>query len=160
MGSSASLNLRLSDYVYNRNTREFRHIYIQHCNQLYVRLDFGDVDATNFPVYFRSLQELHIETINLESSYKDRQELQLNFYNVQQIFLDNLHVADTFRFKAENIKEARITNSTFAHIPARGMQINDANLLDIQDSTFERVALQSIIVEKTKKVCLLVFMLL
>ena len=57
-----------------------------------------------------------------------------------------------FRFKADNIKEARITNSTFAHIPVKGMLISDANLLDIQDSTFERVTLQSIIVEKTKKV--------
>ena len=63
-----------------------------------------------------------------------------------------LQVSDTFRFKADNIKEARITNSTFAHIPVKGMLISDANLLDIQDSTFERVTLQSIIVEKTKKV--------
>ena len=61
-------------------------------------------------------------------------------------------MADTFRFKADNIKEARITNSTFAHIPVKGMLISDANLLDIQDSTFERVTLQSIIVEKTRKV--------
>ena len=71
------------------------------------------------------------------------------FYNFYPIILQ---VADTFRFKADNIKEARITNSTFAHIPVKGMLISDANLLDIQDSTFERVTLQSIIVEKTKKV--------
>ena len=72
-----------------------------------------------------------------------------DFYIFIQLFLQ---VSDTFRVKADNIKEARITNSTFAHIPVKGMLISDANLLDIQDSTFERVTLQSIIVEKTKKV--------
>ena len=60
---------------------------------MYVQLDFRDVDATNFPVYFRSLQKLHIETIDLEPGYRNRQELQLNFYNVQQIYLDNLQVS-------------------------------------------------------------------
>ena len=68
-------------------------LILQFCNELYVQLDFRDVDATNFPVYFRSLQKLHIETIDLEPGYRNRQELQLNFYNVQQIFLDNLQVS-------------------------------------------------------------------
>ena len=69
---------------------------LQFCNELYVQLDFRDVDATNFPVYFRSLQKLHIETIDLEPGYRNRQELQLNFYNVQQIYLDNLQVSIYF----------------------------------------------------------------
>ena len=69
---------------------------LQFCNELYVQLDFRDVDATNFPVYFRSLQKLHIETIDLEPGYRNRQELQLNFYNVQQIYLDNLQVSICF----------------------------------------------------------------
>merc|ERR1719189_365909 len=43
-------------------------------------------------------------------------------------------------------------NSTFTHIPTKGMIISQAKLLDIQDSTFMRVSRQSIIVEKTKKV--------
>ena len=151
MSSTASLDLKLSYYVYNRGP-EFRMVYIQHCNELFVRLDFRDVDATNFPVYFKSLQKLHIETINLEPTYADRQTLQLSFYNVQQISLENLVVQDTFKMNAENIKEARIANSTFAHIPPKGMIVAEADLLDIQDSTFMRVARQSIIVEKTKKV--------
>lgn len=152
MEKTASLDLKLAYYVYNRPGPEFRMVYIQHCSELYIRLDFRGVDATNFPVYFRSLQKLHIEAINLEQTYTDRQELQLHFYNVQQIHLSNLIVQDTFKMHAENIKEARIANSTFAHIPVKGMIISQANLLDIQDSTFLRVAQQSIIVEKTKKV--------
>ena len=152
MESAASLDLKLAYYVYNRPGPEFRMVYIQHCSELYVRLDFRGVDATNFPIYFRSLQKLHIEAINFEPIYRDRQELQLHFYNVQQISLEDLFIQDTFRMHAENIKEARIANSTFTHIPVKGMIISQANLLVIQDSTFIRVARQSIIVEKTKKV--------
>ena len=73
-------------------------------------------------------------------------------WKIQQIFLSDLHIRDTFRLKAENIKELQIANSTFAYIPAKGMIISEADLLDIQDSTFMRVTRQSIIVEKTKKV--------
>ena len=64
----------------------------------------------------------------------------------------NLMVQDTFKMHAENVKEARIANSTFNHIPTKGMIISQANLLDIQDSKFFRVYRQSIIIEKTKKV--------
>lgn len=152
MESSASLDLKLSYYVYNRPGPEFRMVYIQHCNELFVRLDFRGVDATNYPVYFRSLQKLHIEAVNFEQIYTSYQELSLHFYNVQEISFTNLFVQDTFKMHAENIKEARIANSTFAHIPPKGMIISQANLLDIQDSTFMRVARQSIVVEKTKKV--------
>ena len=44
------------------------------------------------------------------------------------------------------------SNSSFAHIPAKGMIVSRADLLDINDSTFERVSRQSIIVDDTKKV--------
>ena len=87
-----------------------------------------------------------------EPTYDNRQELQLNFYNVQEILMKNLMVQDTFKMHAENVKETRIMNSTFTHIPTKGMIISQAKLLDIQDSRFFRVYRQSIIVEKTKKV--------
>lgn len=151
MSSTASLDLRVSYYVYNSGS-EIRMIYIQHCNELFVRLDFHGVDSTNYPVFFRSLQKLHIEVINFEPNYQNRQELQLNFYNVQEINMNNLVISDTFKMNAENIKNARIANSTFAHIPVKGLVINQADLLDIQGSTFMRVSRQSIIIENTKKV--------
>jgi len=151
MESAASLDLKMSYYVFQRSPN-IRMVYIQHCSELYVRLDFRGVDSTNFPVYFRSLQKLHIEEILFEPTYDNRQELQLNFYNVQEILMKNLMVQDTFKMHAENVKETRITNSTFTHIPTKGMIISQAKLLDIQDSRFFRVYRQSIIVEKTKKV--------
>ena len=151
MKSSASLNLRMSYYVFNSGF-QIRYVYIQYCNELFVKLDFRGVDATNFNVYFQSIQELHIEGITLEENYKDRQELTFNFYNIRQIFLSNLVVQDTFKFHAENIKEAWIANSTFQHVPVKGMTVTQANLLDIQNTTFIRVSTQSIIIEKTKKV--------
>ena len=95
---------------------------------------------------------LFSEEILFEPTYDNRQELQLNFYNVQEILMKNLMVQDTFKMHAENVKETRITNSTFTHIPTKGMIISQAKLLDIQDSRFFRVYRQSIIVEKTKKV--------
>ena len=101
MKSSASLNLRMSYYVFNSGF-QIRYVYIQYCNELFVKLDFRGVDATNFNVYFQSIQELHIEGITLEENYKDRQELTFNFYNIRQIFLSNLVVQDTFKFHAEN----------------------------------------------------------
>ena len=95
---------------------------------------------------------LFSEEILFEPTYDNRQELQLNFYNVQEILMKNLMVQDTFKMHAENVKETRIMNSTFTHIPTKGMIISQAKLLDIQDSRFFRVYRQSIIVEKTKKV--------
>ena len=59
MESAASLDLKMSYYVFQRSPN-IRMVYIQHCSELYVRLDFRGVDSTNFPVYFRSLQKLHI----------------------------------------------------------------------------------------------------
>ena len=59
MESAASLDLKMSYYVFQRSPN-IRMVYIQHCSELYVRLDFRGVDSTNFPVYFRSIQSLHI----------------------------------------------------------------------------------------------------
>ena len=92
------------------------------------------------------------EDILFEPTYHQRQELQLNFYNVNEILMKDLMVQDTFKMHAENVKETRILNSTFTHIPTKGMIISQAKLLDIEDSKFFRVYRQSIIVEKTKKV--------
>ena len=137
-------------WIYNNQV--IKRVDIQSCNELYVKLDFTGVDATNYPIYFQSIMKLHIEGISLEENFKDRQQLNFDFYNVEQIYMANLFVPDTFKFHAENIKKAIIANSTFAHIPNKGFQVIHASLLDIQNTTFIRVSRQSIIIEKTNKV--------
>jgi hypothetical protein len=151
MSSSASLHLKVAYYLYNSGS-EIRMIYIQHCNELYVKLDFTGVDATNLPIFFRSLQKVYIEAIKFEPTYSDRQELQLNFYNVQVLELNNLMVKDTFKLHAENVKEVRIVNSTFEHIPIKGVYVSQAKLLEIQHSKFMRISRHSIVIEKTRQV--------
>ena len=68
MESAASLDLKMSYYVFQRSPN-IRMVYIQHCSELYVRLDFRGVDSTNFPVYFRSIQSLHIGNVQIPSYF-------------------------------------------------------------------------------------------
>jgi hypothetical protein len=41
---------------------------------------------------------------------------------------------NTMKLKAVNVKEARIWNSTFAHIPVKGFEISRAKMLNIKVS--------------------------
>ena len=84
MKSSASLNLRMSYYVYNSGTK-IKMVYIQYCNELFVKIDYRGVDSTTYPVFFQSIQKLHIEGITLEENYKDRQQLSFNENNVKNM---------------------------------------------------------------------------
>jgi hypothetical protein len=42
-----------------------------------------------------------------EPQYQNRQELELNFNNVQMLNLEGLNIANTLKLKAVNVKEAR-----------------------------------------------------
>ena len=59
---------------------------------------------------------------------------------------------DTLEIHAINIKQAKIINSTFAHIPNRGFTFSYAKSLEIQNSYFSRIARGSIVVDKTREV--------
>ena len=64
--------------------------------------------------------------------FKDRQELDLHFYNVQLLNFIGIYVMNTLKLKAVNVKEARFWNSTFAHIPVGGFEVSRAKLLNIK----------------------------
>ena len=51
-----------------------------------------------------------------------------------------------------NVKEFLISNSTFGHIPIRGLRVSRTDKLVIKDSTFTRVYPKSVVLEKTKVV--------
>ena len=50
------------------------------------------------------------------------------------------------------MKEAKIINSTFAHVPIRGFTVSRAKSVEIQNSYFSRIARKSIVVDKTNEV--------
>ena len=95
---------------------------------------------------------MQIENIEFEPSYSDTQELQLVFNNVEQVLLKKLHVEDTLKIMATNIKEMHMVDSTFAHIPTNGIAVSRAKILNIRDSKFVRVSEASVTVEDTKEV--------
>ena len=141
-------------YVFNAGN-EIREVHLQQCRELLMTLDLRQVDATNFPVHFKQMRKVEIEKIMFEPKFSDRQELQLEFYNVEQLLFNKIFVEDTLKLRAINVKEARFVKSTFAHIPENGFQISRAKILDIRDSNFLRVSPKSIVVEKTKDVTVL-----
>ena len=51
-----------------------------------------------------------------------------------------------------NVKEAKIINSTFAHVPIRGFTVSRAKSLEIQNSYFSRITRKSIVVDDTNDV--------
>ena len=152
--TSAYLHLRMKYYVFNAGN-EIREVHLQQCRHLLMTLDLRQVDATNFPVHFKQMRKVEIEKIMFEPKFSDRQELQLEFYNVEQLLFNKIFVEDTLKLRATNVKEARFIKSTFEHIPPNGFQISRAKILDIRDSNFLRVSPKSIVVEKTKDVTVL-----
>ena len=95
---------------------------------------------------------MQIENIEFEPSFSATQELQLVFNNVEQVLLKKLHVEDTLKIMATNIKEMHMVDSTFAHIPTNGIAVSRAKTLNIRDSKFVRVSKASVTVEDTKEV--------
>ena len=122
------------------------------CHELYVKLDLRGVDATNFVINFKYITKLVVENVEIEPRYSDRQELRLKFNHVGQLELSNLNVQDTLTIDAIDVKEFLIHNSTFAHVPPRGLEISRANLLDIRESKFLRISRKAIVVDKIKEV--------
>ncbi len=88
--------------------------------------------------------KVQVEKIIFDPVYSVEQQLQLEFYNVEQLLFKKVFVEDTLRLRARNVKEARFVKSNFAHIPAGGFQISNAKTLEIRDSIFWRVTDRSI----------------
>lgn len=103
---AASLDLRVGYFIYNSGN-EIREVLLRQCRQLSVRLDMTGVDSTNIPIHFQAIEKLEISDIVFEPQYQNRQELELNFNNVQMLDLSGLNIVNTLKLKAVNVKEAR-----------------------------------------------------
>ena len=89
--SISSLEFKLGQYI-SRSGKDIREFHLKDCTQLYVNLDLRGVDATNVPIYFKAIQRVEFKSVSFEPKYSDRQELELNFYNVDQLLFNNLAV--------------------------------------------------------------------
>ncbi len=144
--TAAYLNLKMMYYVSDRSggNHDIRSVFLQQCKELLVVLDLQKVDASRFPISFRSIMKVQVEKIVFEPLYSVQQQLQLEFYNVEQLIFKRVFVEDTLKLRARNVKEARFVKSNFAHIPSRGFEISNAKLLEIRDNIFWRVSPESI----------------
>merc|ERR1719412_321622 len=147
----SSVDFKLGQFV-SQSRNDIREVYFQNCHELDVIIDLRDIDATLVPIHFRKINRVDIKNISFEPRYSDRQELELDFYNVDQLIFNELTVQDTLKIRATNVKEAKITNSRFAHIPVRGFIISRAKRVEIRDSYFSRISRKSIVVDDTKEV--------
>jgi len=59
----------------------------------------------------QAIETLDISDIVFEPQYKNRQELELHFNNVQRLDLTGLNVVNTLKLKAVNVKEARFVGT-------------------------------------------------
>ena len=87
----ASLDFKLGQHLLESG-KDIREVHFRHCKELNVTLDYSGIDATNYPTHFRSIQHVNIKDISFEPRYSDRQELSLNFYNVDKLFFNELRV--------------------------------------------------------------------
>lgn len=149
--TAAFINLRMKYYVSN-SRNEIRSVLLKQCRELHVSLELQGVDPTRLPFSFYAIGEVHLIGIDFEPAFSDTQELRLDFRNVEKLFMQNLIVEDTLEVEANNVKQMHLVNSTFAHIPRRGLTVSKANLLNIQSSQFDRVFPRSIVVEQTREV--------
>ena len=97
-----SLDFRLGQHLLESG-KEIRGVHFRHCNELDVRLNLREIDATNYPINFRSINLVNIKGISFEPRYSDRQELILNFYNVDKLFLNELTVRGKVLISSSNI---------------------------------------------------------
>lgn len=97
-----SLDFKLGQHLLESG-KEIRGVHFRHCNELDVRLNLREIDATNYPINFRSINLVNIKGISFEPRYSDRQELILNFYNVDKLFLNELTVRGKVLISSSNI---------------------------------------------------------
>ena len=86
-----SLNFKLGKHLLDSG-KEIREVHFRHCKELDVTLDLRSIDATNYPIHFRSINRVNVKGVIFEPRYSDRQELVLNFYNVDKLFFNELTV--------------------------------------------------------------------
>ena len=107
-----SLDFRLGQHLLESG-KEIRGVHFRHCNELDVRLNLREIDATNYPINFRSINLVNIKGISFEPRYSDRQELILNFYNVDKLFLNELTVRGKVLISSSNIEIYYLLIATF-----------------------------------------------
>ena len=86
-----SIDFKLGQHLLESG-KEIRGVHFRHCNELDVKLNLREIDATNYPINFRSINFVNIKGIIFEPRYSDRQELILDFYNVEKLYLNELTV--------------------------------------------------------------------
>ena len=86
-----SIDFKLGQHLLDSG-KEIRGVNFRHCNELDVKLNLREIDATNYPINFRSINFVNIKGIIFEPRYSDRQELILDFYNVEKLHLNELTV--------------------------------------------------------------------
>ena len=86
-----SIDFKLGQHLLESG-KEVRGVHFRHCNELDVKLNLRGIDATNYPVNFRSINKVNIKGITFEPRYSDRQELVLHFYNVDKLYFNELTV--------------------------------------------------------------------
>eukprot|EP00096_Caligus_rogercresseyi_P011257 TRINITY_DN4375_c0_g1_i1.p2 TRINITY_DN4375_c0_g1~~TRINITY_DN4375_c0_g1_i1.p2 ORF type:complete len:369 (+),score=96.99 TRINITY_DN4375_c0_g1_i1:132-1238(+) len=147
--NDVSLDIPFSSY-----TSRFiiQRVLIKQCNRIKVSLDLRGLQAGGFPVIFKSIRSVDVEELIFDPSYNNRQELRLEFDNVESFRLNGLDVNETLRLTASNVKDAHIVGSYFKHIPPQGFVIKSAKDLLVKDSFFRYVEPRSILVEDAKSV--------
>ena len=68
--TAAYLHLKMKYYVSDRNPdNDIRSVYLQQCKELVVTLDLQRVDATRFPIHFKSIMKVTIFLILYSFTY-------------------------------------------------------------------------------------------
>ena len=96
-GMISSVDFKLGQYV-SQSRNDIREVYFQHCHELDVNIDLKNIDATLVPIHFRKINRVVIKNIAFEPRYSDRQELELDFYNVDQLIFNELTVQGKVAF--------------------------------------------------------------
>ena len=96
-GMISSVDFKLGQFV-SQSRNDIREVYFQNCHELDVIIDLRDIDATLVPIHFRKINRVDIKNISFEPRYSDRQELELDFYNVDQLIFNELTVQGKSHF--------------------------------------------------------------
>ncbi|XP_040580814.1 uncharacterized protein [Lepeophtheirus salmonis] len=146
---NVTLNIQFINYTRDSNVKK---VIIKQCNRLHISLDFRKLQAGSFPIIFKSIRRVEIQNIIFDPMYKNRQELELDFNNIETFEFNGIFVNETIKINATNIKDAHFIKSHFEHIPTHGFTIKNAKDLLVKDSYFRHVEPRFILVEDTKSV--------
>jgi len=143
------LVLKLREFII-QSGQEITSILIHSCPDMLLSLDFLGVNPTTIHTTVKNSQDVRIESVSFDQKYKDRQKLKMTFSNVGSATFSNLNIKEALDLEVTNVKKFVLFNSTFAHIPRRGLRTSRTDKLEIKDSIFQRVYPMSVVAEKTK----------